>query len=172
MMCDECRQNPATVHLTRVINGKKSERHLCGNCARELGEFEFVIEPKFSIPNLLAGLMSGAQGFTPMQVPASVRCDLCGLTDSEFLRTGRLGCSQCYEVFEANLDPLVRRIHGATAHAGRVPRRHKRQTTPRELNKLRTELRACIEREDFEQAARIRDQIREMEQQPERGEGA
>lgn len=170
MVCEQCGRVPATVHLTRIVNGEKTEVRLCEQCARERGDFEFLVEPKFSLQNLLAGLLDHGTGLTPLAVPADVACDLCGLRYSEFARTGKLGCGHCYREFDEKLEPLLRRIHGSGTHRGKVPRRTGEMARARrELDELRGQLRRCIEREDFERAAVIRDRIRVLEkkQRPE-----
>lgn len=162
MLCQECRKRPATVHLTKIINGQKTELHLCQQCAQEKGEFEYLFQPVFSFPNLLAGLM-GAPA-SPEVPTVEERCPGCGLSYSDFAQRGRLGCSRCYETFAARLDPLLKRIHGHVQHTGKVPRRTGGLVRVRkEVNMLRNELQRAIEREEFERAAKLRDQIRELE---------
>ncbi len=167
MLCEECRERPATVHLTRIVNNRKTEAHLCERCAREREDFGWMMEPKFSIHNLLAGLLD-TNGSPPAVSPAGqeVRCDKCGLTYRDFARLGRLGCRDCYDRFRERLDPLLRRIHGGTRHAGKVPRRTGGAARARrELERLRQELQRAVTREEFEKAAELRDRIREMEKQ-------
>lgn len=163
MLCDECRERPATFHLTKVVNGETTEMHLCEQCAREKGEFEFTIEPGFSIHQLLAGLLN-FEGAPAQAAAVAPTCDVCGLSYEDFARTGRLGCGHCYEQFEDRLEPLVRRIHGASLHTGKVPRRTGgRVRVQKEISQLKAQLQAAVAREDFELAARLRDQIRDME---------
>lgn len=169
MLCEECRERPATVHLTRIVNNQKAERHLCEACARDAGEIDFVMEPKFSIHNLLAGLLD-YEGSLPRGgvrlAPAETRCDLCGQTYRDFTRTGRLGCNRCWDSFAEQLEPLLRRIHASTEHSGKVPgRSSQRVKLKRELKLLRARLDEAIKREEFEQAALLRDRIRAAEQQ-------
>lgn len=166
LLCEECKKRPATVHLTRVVNNHKAERHLCEVCARESGEIDFMLEPKFSIHHLLAGLMDqegfgGGPARTTREVP---RCPGCGRTYHEFASTGRLGCGRCYEQFSDQLEPLLRRLHGGTEHPGRVPTRSSgRIKTRRQIVNLRAQLAEYVRQEQYEQAAELRDRIRTLE---------
>ncbi|MGE5591620.1 MAG: UvrB/UvrC motif-containing protein [Bacillota bacterium] len=165
MLCDECKKRPATFHMTKVVNNERTELHLCEQCAREKGEIHFSVEPDFSIHQLLAGLLNyGGEAGAQPDLEKVVVCSVCGSTYDEFARTGRLGCSHCYEEFEDQLDPIIRRVHGASTHTGKVPRRGARTlAAQREIQTLRSQLQAAIAREDFELAAKLRDQIKAAE---------
>lgn len=168
MLCDECGQRKATVHLTQIVNGKKTERHLCAHCAQR-HEHEFFFEPQFSIHNLLAGLLEGWQ--PPAGTVQDLRCSRCGLRYREFARTGLLGCSHCYREFRHQLEPVLRRIQGQVRHSGKVPSRAGAQVQlGRQLEQLRARLREAVAREEYEEAARLRDQIRALEQRLRAGE--
>jgi protein arginine kinase activator len=176
MICQECQQRPATVHYTKVVNGQKTEYHLCEQCAREKGEFDlsFGFDPGFSIHNLLAGLldMEGQQKPSSWARPADVKCPTCGLSYSEFSRTGRLGCSDCYLAFDKQLEPLLRRIHGSSTHNGKIPERSGGLAkVEAEIRQLSTELQQAVEREDYERAAELRDQIKQLKSELEQGQG-
>ncbi len=167
VLCDECGKRPANVHLTKIVNGVRSESHLCDQCARDKGELDVFWEPKFSFPNLLAGLLQHEPTFgTSFALPTSVvdRCKACGLDFSAFTKTSFLGCPECYEEFRPRLEPLLKRIHGSTRHTGKVPRRSAGTAgTRREIEGLRAELARLIAREQYEEAARVRDRIRALE---------
>jgi protein arginine kinase activator len=169
MLCQECRKRPATVHITRIVNGRKAEMSLCEQCAREKGELEFLVEPQFPIQSFLAGLLQ--QGAVPMlEVSAPAKCETCGLTFEEFSRTGRLGCSGCYERFGDRLDPVLRRIHGSARHTGKVPARSGEAIkVRRELARLREALAEAVKAEEFEKAAELRDEIKRLEKETETG---
>lgn len=164
-ICEECGKRPSMVHMTKIINGVKTELHLCDVCAKDIGEFLPVVPNGFSIHNLLSGLLDFGPSLTKnQQVALSMRCESCGLTYSQFSKLGRFGCSSCYKNFSDRLEPLFKRIHGNTIHVGKVPKRtggvlqHKR-----EIEVLKKEMMRYIEQEDFEQAAITRDYIREIE---------
>jgi protein arginine kinase activator len=176
MVCQNCQKREATVHQTVITNGQKQETHLCEVCAREAGTL-----PNFSMPNLsIQQLLNAFLGKDPFGGPATVpplqaepTCRHCGMTYSEFAQSGVLGCSKCYAEMEAHLVPLIKRIQGTTAHSGKVPKRtggiaRKR----RELEALRRQLDSAIRGEMYEEAARLRDQIRQMEAEIKAGGGS
>ncbi len=165
MLCQECRRRPATIHITRIVNGRKTEMDLCEQCAHEKGEFEFFAEPQFPLQSFLAGILEqGVQAQPSYQPSRTPHCPNCGLTYRDFARTGKLGCSRCYDEFGDRLEPVLRRIHGASQHTGKVPARSGGTIkVHRELRDLREALGKAVQAEDFEAAARIRDQIRELE---------
>lgn len=170
MLCDECRQREATVHLTKIVNNEKTEAHLCDECARQRSD-QFLIEPSFTFHNILSGLFepetvglaSGSR-----RVVQRMRCENCGLSFADFRRLGHLGCSRCYDQFGQQLEPVLRRIHGATRHVGKVP---KRAATGlrlrRDLRRLEEELQEAIAKEEYERAAQLRDRIRQLREQAE-----
>lgn len=169
MLCQECGKRPATLHFTKIINGDKSEYRICETCAREKGEMIPGTSNGFSIHNLLSGLLdfdltAGGGNMLGQKPPQSLRCESCGLTYSQFSKIGRFGCSECYKHFSDRLDSLFRRVHGTTAHAGKIPKRTGGQIqTKREIDTLKKELLTLVEREEFEQAAQLRDKIRDLE---------
>lgn len=170
MKCERCQERPATVHVTKIINNEKTEMHLCEVCAQKTGsEMGFLFEPDFSFHNLLAGLLESELGLQNKAVGSSIaaqreKCPSCGLTFSDFRQIGRLGCSECYKGFGPNLDPLLRRIHGYTVHTGKAPKRTGGEVRVRkEIEGLRRKLKEAVKREAYEEAAKIRDQIRAKE---------
>ncbi len=155
--CDKC-DKPATIHLTDIVDGKKNEVHLCEDCAAAEG-----LTVKASVP-LSQLLEEFVLQKSPAQEPEA-KCDACGMTFSEFRRKGLLGCPNDYDVFSAQLEPLLERAHGpSTQHIGRVPSQagsdQQKQTA---ILRLRGALRSAVADEDYERAARLRDQIKELE---------
>ncbi|MCF6095191.1 UvrB/UvrC motif-containing protein [Microaerobacter geothermalis] len=166
MICQGCGQKPATLHFTKILNGQKTEFHLCENCAREKGELLPGGSNGFSIHNLLSGLLNFEPNPSYGEATSyhQLQCKTCGLTYSQFTKGGRFGCSDCYSYFKHQLDPLFRRIHGNTSHSGKVPARSGGAIKlKRELEKLKQELQQSIAREEFERAAQLRDRIRDLE---------
>ncbi|WP_232699763.1 UvrB/UvrC motif-containing protein [Brevibacillus daliensis] len=172
MNCEECGTRPATLHVTKIINGEKTETHFCEQCAKDKGQFISGLG-NFGINNLLAGLLNFdpmTKGVNNPQLQQSTfspatRCETCGLTYAQFSKSGRFGCSDCYTHFGEKLDPLFRRIHGNTHHMGKVPERTGGQIkVKKELQQLKMALQQHIATEEFEKAAEIRDRIRALEQ--------
>ncbi|RJO65250.1 MAG: hypothetical protein C4540_02025 [Candidatus Omnitrophota bacterium] len=160
MLCDVCGKNPATVHLTEIIDDQMTELHLCEECAKQKS---MQMEQQFGLADLLAGL---AEFEKPIEEKETLllKCPNCKLTYKDFKKIGRLGCSECYEAFRKYLSPLLKRIHGSTAHAGKMPVKIAKTAKKRlDLQELRVKLQKAIEAEQFEEAAKIRDQIKAQE---------
>lgn len=171
MLCDECKVNQATVHITKIVNGQKSQMHLCEECAKQkhvgfsLGFNPFGDEqPGISIGKLLSGFFEKPEHGL-VNNSGELKCDRCGLTFPRFSQTGRFGCSNCYESFKGQLDPMLRRIHGKTYHVGKVPHRSGNKIRIKnEVARLKRELQEAINAEEYERAAVLRDRIKELEQ--------
>ncbi|GBF12003.1 UvrB/UvrC motif-containing protein [Tepidibacillus infernus] len=167
MLCENCGEKPATLHFTKIINGQKNEMHLCEQCAKEKGEIIPTDTNVFSFPQLLSGLLNFDQmvhGHSPNTSMDPLRCKNCGLTFNQFKKTGKFGCSDCYQYFEPQLEPIFRRIHGNSQHSGKVPTRTGGKIKlKKELRELKDQLQKKIALEEFEEAAKIRDKIKELE---------
>ncbi|MCU0666858.1 MAG: UvrB/UvrC motif-containing protein [Candidatus Omnitrophica bacterium] len=161
MLCDICKKNQATVHLTEIINDQMSELHLCEHCAQEKSH---DMEQKFGLSDLLAGLVQ-PEKITGEKESDVLRCPVCKLSYGEFKKIGRLGCANCYHTFKKYLAPLLKRIHGSSQHIGKkaVVMELEKEETFKPQEDLRAKLQKAIENEEFEEAARIRDQIRQQE---------
>lgn len=162
MKCQNC-DAEATIFYKEVVGGQLREIQLCEACAAEKG-FHLVIEQsKLNIANQFIWMAENLYPESANKVGA-VQCPGCGLRYSQFARTGRLGCEGCYGAFEVQLRQILRRVHGATRHKGKAPQAGDAAAgRRRDLLRLREELSRAIEREEFEQAARLRDQIRTLE---------
>jgi len=171
MLCQNCNQHPATTHIKRFIGGRAEEYHLCPGCARESGLLGHDGLPDFGFQ--LSDLFSGFLGSSVKQQPAALapvqRCGMCGSSLPEIAKTGRVGCAQCYEDFYAQLEPTLQRIHGSLEHAGKRPEDGNpelRQRREREQNliALREQIAQAVKSEEYEEAARLRDEIRRIEE--------
>lgn len=163
MICEKCKQNKATVHVTKIQSGKKNELHLCEDCARKTQDMSF--ENPFTINNFLTGLLDSVQS-SPIKVDyiKTTTCSKCGMSYGKFKQLGRLGCSDCYNTFNEKLMPLIKNVHGSKLHTGRVPKKAGSVIRlKREILSLKNELRGVIEKEEFERAAELRDKIRLLE---------
>lgn len=155
--CDKC-DKPASVYLTEIEGGQKIQKHLCEDCAAAEG---ITVKSNMPISQLLEDFILQGSGVST----SDQRCDVCGMTFKEFRQQGLLGCPNDYDVFAPALEPLLLRAQeGACQHAGKVPHHadeeHKRAST---LLRLRSELQSAVGSEDYERAARLRDQIKELE---------
>jgi len=162
MLCDLCGKNQATVHLTEIIDEQMTELHLCEECSRQKS---VQMEQQFGLADLLAGLAElGGKAAEDKEVAEKVKCPNCELTYDDFKKIGRLGCSECYTSFKKYLLPLLKKIHGSSRHLGKLPKvKAALSKKVSELDDLRHRLQVAIEREEFEEAANLRDQIKELE---------
>jgi protein arginine kinase activator len=159
MKCHYC-SNPATVHLTDLVKKQKKELHLCQACAEQQ---QLIQHNELNLTTIVQTLLGQHVGHLPDEL-ARLTCPQCGIKFMEFRAEGRLGCPHDYEVFKGELQKLLERIHRAGRHVGKVPRR--RPVEPAEVAELvalRKQLRESVEAEAYEQAARLRDRIRQKE---------
>jgi len=167
MFCDVCGKNPATVHLTEIIDEQMNELHLCEDCARHKSA---AMEQQFGLSDLLAGMADFEKPNKDEEV-VTAKCPSCGLTYADFKKIGRLGCGECYNTFRQYLAPLLKRIHGSNQHVGKSPLKTKTKPAGQilapknktDLQELKDKLQKAIEKEAFEEAAQLRDQIKEIE---------
>jgi protein arginine kinase activator len=158
MVCDSCGEQDAVVNLIRPAKDGVKQVHLCAKCASEQGVETTVSAPVTPITSLLQSVQQQLAGGQSEQT----RCTFCQASYKDFRASGRLGCARCYSAFEPQLRDLLQRVHGATRHTGRqyaspAPDALQRASTVLEL---REQLRRAIELEQFEQAARLRDQLK------------
>ena len=165
MLCQICGKDAATVHFTEIHDNKMSEIHVCERCAEEKGLHASPSKQKFNITELIANMADGMTNTDEERV-GHVQCPRCSMFYSTFKETGRLGCAECYTAFQFQLRPLLRRIHGDTRHRGKVPARDgEGASRSRQVQRLYDEIQRAIEREEFEHAAEIRDEIKRLEQE-------
>ncbi|MCI0681744.1 MAG: UvrB/UvrC motif-containing protein [Gemmataceae bacterium] len=155
--CQKC-PNPATLHITEVLGpGQFDELHLCEQCANKY----LYDGPKFGAAKAAAGGVAESEEAGVTQAA----CPSCGVKFVEFRNSGRLGCPHDYEVFRDDLVPLLENIHGEVKHCGKTPRRHPQsKELLGELMHLRNQLKHAVTKEDYEAAARLRDQIKQLEE--------
>jgi protein arginine kinase activator len=166
MKCQSC-SSPATVHLTNITaDGQKKVLHLCQDCAEQQ---QLTKQQELNLPAILQALIGEHVGPLTDQL-ARLTCPACGIKYMEFRAEGRLGCPHDYEVFRPGLEPLLQRIHRAVRHVGKAPRHGPPDpATQAELVDLRRQLRAAVEAEAYEEAARVRDLLRQKEATDEPG---
>ena len=155
MTCQRCSAQ-ASVHMTETVKGKVREVHLCDRCASEAG-LSLGPPPDLGLDAVLEKLVLQHVGALVGEL-ARANCPICGISFMDFHINGRLGCPHDYSAFGAGLVPLLRRAHGATRHVGKQPVR--RQGRDERL-RMRALLRAAISSENYEEAARLRDLLRQ-----------
>ncbi|MEQ1633165.1 MAG: UvrB/UvrC motif-containing protein [Planctomycetota bacterium] len=163
--CSVCQKNPATIVLMDLNGGSvSSQQHLCSPCAEKLGVVQPKSGPLKMSPELLEDLLGTVQGKSARsrRDPA---CPGCGLTMQSWKNTGRLGCPRCYESFRADLVPLLRRVHESSQHRGRLPGAVPVAAAApiHDLKDLRKRLDDAVRGERYEEAARLRDELRQAE---------
>jgi protein arginine kinase activator len=159
MLCSICKVKEATVHLTQIAGDKMQKVDLCEECAKTKG----VNDPAgFSLADLLLGL-GASQEIEAAAGGAELKCSRCGFTQADFKKSGRLGCSECYATFADGLESLLKSMHKGTRHIGKSPEavRNSRDMSDK-LKTLQTKLAKAVEEENFEKAASLRDEIKQM----------
>ncbi|MCI0378173.1 MAG: UvrB/UvrC motif-containing protein [Gemmataceae bacterium] len=154
--CQKC-PNPATLHVTELLGANQYEElHLCEQCA---SKYLYEPQPKF-------GAAKGAvEGREEEGLFAQHECPSCGIKFVDFRNSGRLGCPNDYQTFREELLPLLENIHGEVRHCGKVPRRHPQsKEMETELIQLRNRLKHAVTKEDYEEAAKLRDLIKHKEE--------
>ncbi len=160
MMCQRCKKKRASVHITDVSSKQADEMHLCEECAQQEG---VSLKSQVSLADFLAGIIK-APATKEMARLAKMACPTCGMTYLDFQSKGRLGCPADYEVFAELIGPLLEKIHGSTRHAGKTPRAAGRLSeTSVQLTSLKRKLASAVAEEHYEEAAALRDRIREVE---------
>ena len=181
MLCENCGKREANVRYSENINGVKKEMHLCEECSRKLGiadKMDFRM-PALDFSNFFGSFLEdfSTPDFMPLlnQVK-QIKCDSCGSTFEDIINTGRYGCANCYDVFEDRMDPILKKLQGSNRHNGRLGKisdnnvkfEKKDEQKPEnkinnKLEKLQEELKQAIKEERYEDAAKIRDEIKKEE---------
>src|SRR5947208_11423280 len=158
MLCDVCKCNDATVFLTQILDGKMQKVNLCEACSKEKG----VQDPTgFALADLLLGIGAAEE---IEKGAATTRCPVCGFTQADFKKTGRLGCSTCYAAFAEGLGSLLKAMHKGTEHVGKLPARAQRtMALSQRMRTLTENLQRAVADENYETAASLRDQIKQLE---------
>lgn len=162
MQCQVCKQNTATIHLTEIVDGQRNESHLCESCAQKQG---VAVKAQIPLNELLGSLLAAQQEASPTALSKPQQsCPHCGMTFEKFRQESLLGCPHDYELFDKQLKPIIEKSHaGHTEHKGKIPSRtpadDRRQL---EQLRLRQELEAALQAEDYETAAKLRDKLKEL----------
>ena len=170
MICQNCGKNEATTHVKRVVNGDTTEMHLCAECAQHLGYGDIFSGFGLNLDDFFGGFLGDTM--QKLAAPAEQKCPKCGSTFSDIVKSGRLGCGECYRTFYDKLLPSIQRIHGRIKHNGKQvsapaeiqPEEDKKEPVS-EIDELKSQLAAAVEKQEFEQAAILRDEIKKLESQ-------
>ncbi len=172
MLCDNCGKNEANIKYTQIINGVKKEMKLCEKCSKELGIDDINFNMPIDFSSFLGDLISDYEenSFMPMMYTRKeLKCNHCNTTYSEFLNTGKFGCAECYDAFSSKIESVLKRIHGSNKYLGRKSKgivnkeeKLKEQKEDDKLKKLEKELKQAIKEERYEDAAKIRDEIKNI----------
>ena len=173
MKCDVCHENEATIHIQEILNGKKKNLNICATCASEKNLADSAIEG-FNLSEILYNISSQMIGDSPSledhstdhihESHPSVVCDKCGWDTSKFRETGRLGCAECYSVFEPLLRMAIKNMHKGNIHIGKHPKSFESSNAElaMTLMSLQKELEQHVVKEEYEEAAKIRDKINDL----------
>lgn len=159
-------QRESVVHLTKIVNGQATQMHFCQECAQKVQGFGFTLYPGMLSDFLQAlfGHQAVDNSGQAISEDQQEKCPGCESTISQIQQTGRMGCSKCYDTFQSQMELLLRRIHGGVNHVGKVPARSGAAIKNRKIiTELRSKLQELIDKEEFEEAAIIRDRIRELD---------
>lgn len=197
MLCEQCKKREATVKYVEVVNGVKTEHNLCGACASQLdiGPFSAAFEGEISLASLLSGLLGIQDTEKKDGRFAEVICPNCGTTYENFVETSRFGCGDCYSVFGPLIGENIRRLQGSERHVGKRPdyvvqeeaakaqarsqetsngeeaakdqAQFPKLTKEEQIRLLQTRIKDAIRREDYEEAAVLRDEIRSLKEENE-----
>lgn len=180
MKCQNCGENNANVRYTEVINGKKKEYILCEKCAEELGVTEKMnYNMQIDLGNFFGGFFdnynSNQNLLNSFNNIKELKCEKCGMTYNDFIKSGKFGCDNCYTVFSKRLDGVIKNLQGANIHTGRRGKKsnsklkinnveNKQQSEEiTKLKDLKEKLNAAIKEERYEDAAKFRDEIKKLE---------
>ena len=172
MLCEKCKKRTATVFYNENFNGKQRSYSLCGECAaklREKGDLQDITSMMGSFADPFSDLrddfFSGFFGMPVQKTVASAsKCPVCGFTYADVLKEERVGCAECYHAFGSELERTIQALQGVGRHCGAVPSRYRARKEREEcLKRLRLSMQEAIREEDFERAAKLRDDIRKME---------
>lgn len=176
MLCNRCQKRDAKILYTEIINGQKKEQHLCEECATDYTSFQMekpLLSSDLTLNDLLSTLLEAYNNTTNRsqdKAKSEIVCSKCNTSFEEFLQKGRFGCADCYRNFHQVLGKTLKGIQGAEVHTGKRPKGYLSQTDRilkdiSESERLSLKLQEAIEKEEFEEAARLRDLIRDMKEE-------
>lgn len=177
MLCENCGKNYANVRYTQIINGVKKEIAVCEKCSKKLGIDHLNFDMPIDFSSYLTDFFGEFENSSILPILNKnnlLQCPNCQTTFEEFMNKGKFGCSNCFETFKEKIDPLLKNIHGANRHVGRIGKvqennniemqpiiEEKKETN--KLEELKRKLKIAVKEEKYEEAAKIRDEIKKLE---------
>ena len=179
MMCQNCGKKEANFHYTQIINGEKKEIKLCSECAKQIGLDDFEMPMAMDFSSLFGDIFQQYEDtnlLTDFIRPKELECENCHMTYEELLHTGKFGCAHCYDAFRDKISPILKSLHGNNKHVGRIgsiskekiqfeDKKPKQEKT--RLEQCQEDLKKAIKEERYEDAAKLRDEIKQMEDKKE-----
>ncbi len=168
MLCEKCKKNEAKINVVKIINGEKQEIWLCEKCAKNISEIPFLStlgkDIDFPFQGFLTGVISNISSLPENnpQKRKALKCSNCGTTEEEFKKDGRVGCSICYDVFSSEVNKILK--DRKSEYIGKIPKKNKNEIIQkRKLKSLKQNLQRLILNEEYEEAAIVRDSIKQLE---------
>lgn len=165
MLCSHCNKKEAVFHYKTISNGKKTELHLCSDCAQELGftdKYSDIFGGSMNVDSILNQFFA-LSGKTPSKSSTHI-CPECGTDYNRFKSTGLLGCDKCYDVFADAVESMMQRTQGSTVHSGKISGPDSEEIKKQnEIDNLKAQLQKAVFEERYEEAAKLRDSIKELE---------
>lgn len=166
MLCQNCKRNEATTHIKRIINGDMAETHLCASCASQLGYDDVFSGFGMNFSDFFGGFLSDTVPSVTTLTTVK-RCSKCGSSFHDIVKDGKIGCAECYRTFYDNLLPMLQRIHGRIQHNGKTSAKaghiQQEESLEEKIERLKNDMNEAVSHQDFEQAARLRDEIKALE---------
>lgn len=171
MLCKNCNKNEATFHYTEIINGVKKEIALCDKCRNKLGIGSLDFNIPLGMQDFFSDFFENNSYMPEIEFSKKLKCDKCGMSYDEFVQGGRIGCINCYDTFQSKLDLILKNIHGFNQHKGRIlnsPKtkiieQQKENPKNNEITNLKNKLKELVKEEKYEEAAKVRDEIKKIE---------
>ncbi len=178
MLCQNCEKNEATTHIKQIINGKMTQTHLCSDCAKHMGYGDMFSDFSLNLSEFFGNFFG--ETLPSSGQSAALRCPKCSFTFNDIVREGKVGCAQCYETFYDKLLPSLQRIHGKIRHSGKISRvsneaeatadiieetpvQKAEKTASEKIEELQAQMQQAVAEQNFELAAKIRDEIKALE---------
>ncbi|MCR4925292.1 MAG: UvrB/UvrC motif-containing protein [Clostridiales bacterium] len=164
MLCQNCNKREATTHVKKIINAEESELHLCSECAAKLGYGNLFHNFGFSLGDIFGSFLNNSSAL----LGDELRCEKCGSSFNDIAHSGKVGCANCYKTFYDRLLPSLQRIHGKTFHSGKMGSLASAEAIKEnKVEDLKSQLDAAVKEQNFELAATLRDEIKDIEKESE-----